>query len=95
MTKHSLRNTAFDSPIGALYAVRFPPSLHVDCGDCAGAARAATRTAHTRQHVIMQAITASNTLAAPKVAARNLGARRTVKALAPRCVRCFIRVRGQ
>jgi hypothetical protein len=43
----------------------------------------------------MQAITASNTLAAPKVAARNLGARRTVKALAPRCVRCFIRVRGQ
>ena len=43
----------------------------------------------------MQAITASNTLAAPKVAVRNLGARRTVNALAPRCVPCFIRVRGQ
>lgn len=78
---------------------RSPPSifasLHVDSGDCAGAARAATVTKHTRQHVTMQAITASNTLAAPKVAVRSLSARRTVKALAPRCVPCFIRVRGQ
>lgn len=40
----------------------------------------------------MQAISASNTLAAPKVVARNLSARRTVKALAPRCVLRFIRV---
>ena len=56
---------------------------------------AATCPAHTRQHVIMQAITASNTLAAPKVAARSLSTRRTVKALAPRCVPRFIRVRGQ
>jgi len=36
--------------------------------------------------VTMQAITASNTLAAPKVAVRSLSARRTVKALAPRPV---------
>lgn len=41
---------------------------------------------HTRQHNTMQAISCSNTLAAPKVCARNLSARRTVKALAPRCV---------
>jgi hypothetical protein len=35
----------------------------------------------------MQAITASQTfIAAPKAAARNLSARRTTKALAPRCV---------
>ena len=34
----------------------------------------------------MQAITASQTFAAPKVATRNLTARRSTRALAPRCV---------
>lgn len=38
----------------------------------------------------MQAIVASQTvISAPKVAARDLSARRTTKALAPRCVSIF------
>ena len=82
------------SPEPLLYAspVNKGVVVHFRCS-CHFPAHRPTSLVHENTDAIMQAIITSQTIiSAPKAASRNLSARRTTKALAPRCVRVCVSV---